>query len=234
MIGAGHKGSRMRRHVNPPGGRSYGAEVMQMATADPTALHALKDVIRLQDRRLMQLRAVEADDVTPLAGYLCSLSPRTRYNRFLGARQQLSEREIAGMLDRRESNMFALIGEIVADDGSKEIICEARFGFNDNSGECEFGLSVADRWQGQGIGNSVVANVECRVAALGAKFLLGDTFRDNAAMLALARKRAFATLHSPGDWRLIRLRKPLPHFVQDIPCASWRAFAEARAIISAR
>ena len=110
--------------------------------------------------------------------------------------------------------------------GFETIVGEARYGFDADAGGFEFGLSVDDRWQGQGIGSSLLGTLQCRAAALGARRLFGDTLRSNDAMIALARKSGFAFTASPGDWKLVRFEKHIDLAPQEIPCASWRLAAE--------
>jgi GNAT superfamily N-acetyltransferase len=118
-------------------------------------------------------------------------------------------------------------------DGIETIVGEARYGFEADTARFEFGLSIDDRWQGQGIGSALLRNLECRAAALGAGHLFGDTLRSNDVMIALARRSGFAFTNSPGDWKLVRFEKHIDVVPQDIPCASWRLAAQQIAIPAA-
>ncbi len=118
-------------------------------------------------------------------------------------------------------------------DGFETIVGEARYAFEPDSARFEFGLSVEDRWQGQGIGSALLRNLECRAAAFGAERVFGDTLRSNDAMIALARKSGFAFTHNPDDWKLVRFEKHIDVAPQDIPCASWRLAVQQIAIPAA-
>jgi GNAT superfamily N-acetyltransferase len=118
-------------------------------------------------------------------------------------------------------------------DGIETIVGEARYGFESDTGSFEFGLSIDDRWQGQGIGSALLRNLQCRAAALGARHMFGDTLRSNDAMIALARKSSFAFGRNPDDWKLVRFEKLIDVAPQDIPCASWRLAAEQIALPAA-
>jgi hypothetical protein len=48
-------------------------------------------------------------------------------------------------------------------------------------------------------------------------------------MLGLARKLGFGFAPTPGDWKQVRLEKPVGYAPQEIPCASWRLAATALA-----
>src|SRR5205814_2100765 len=90
-----------------------------------------------------------------------------------------------------EANRFSVIATMTID-GIETIVGEACYGFDDDIDSFEFGLSIDDRWQGQGIGAALLSNLQCRAAALGASGLFGDTLRSNEAMIALARKAGFS------------------------------------------
>jgi GNAT superfamily N-acetyltransferase len=111
-------------------------------------------------------------------------------------------------------------------DGIETIVGEARYAFNTDTGSFEFGLSIDDRWQGHGIGSALLANLQCRAAAFGAKRLFGDTLRSNEVMISLARKSGYGFTQSPGDWKLVRFEKHIDVAPQEIHCASWRLAAE--------
>ena len=111
-------------------------------------------------------------------------------------------------------------------EGFETIVGEARYAFDTATDSFEFGLSIDDRWQGQGVGSALLKNLQCRAAAFGAKRLFGDTLRSNDVMMSLARKSGFSFTLSPGDWRLVRFEKHIDLAPQEIPCASWRLAAQ--------
>jgi RimJ/RimL family protein N-acetyltransferase len=184
------------------------------------------DILRLRTGQSLTLRFVEPRDAEALQGYFRSLSVRSRYNRFLGAMHELSRTELDHFIHAGEDDRFSVIA-VMTVDGSETIVGEARYGFEPDIAAFEFGLSIDDRWQGQGIGSALLRNLECRAAALGAERLFGDTLRSNEAMIGVARKSGFAFTPSPGDWKLVRFEKHIDTAPQDIPCASWRLAAGA-------
>jgi GNAT superfamily N-acetyltransferase len=184
------------------------------------------DFLRLRSGNALRLRFVEPDDAGALQGYFRSLSVRSRYNRFLGAMSELPRTELDQFIHVGEADRFSVVATMVID-GSETIVGEARYGFEADTASFEFGLSIDDRWQGQGIGSAMMKNLECRAAALGAKRMFGDTLRSNDVMIGLARKSGFAFMPSPGDWKLVRFEKHIDVAPQEIPCASWRLAAAA-------
>jgi RimJ/RimL family protein N-acetyltransferase len=128
-----------------------------------------------------------------------------------------------------EDDSFTVIATIEAG-GLDTIVGEARYALDAEGSSFEFGLSIDDRWQGLGIGASVLKNLECRAAAFGAVRIFGDTLRSNEAMIGLAQKAGFAFVNQPSDWKLVRFEKRIDVAPADIPCASWRIAAASRAV----
>jgi RimJ/RimL family protein N-acetyltransferase len=186
-------------------------------------LHDLTDVLRLRNGQSLTVRFVEPQDIGPLSDYFHALSRRSNYNRFLSPLRDLPAREIATILATGEANRFAVIGEVEVD-GVTQIVAEARYAWHPEDDTAEFGLSVADGWQGFGIGSALLKNLECRTAALGATRLVGDTLRANEEMQGLARKLGYAFTHSPEGWGLVRVQKQIAA-AADIRCVKWREVA---------
>lgn len=183
------------------------------------------DVLRLRGGRSLTVRFLEPRDAKALLDYFRSLSQHSRYSRLMGAASELPPAELDKALHVGEGNRFAVVAEMKVD-GVETLVGEARYSFDAQSGESEFGLSIGDTWQGQGIGSALLANLECRAAALGARMLFGETLRNNEQMIGLARKSGYTFGRAPDDWRLARFDKML-HAAADIPCESWRQAASA-------
>jgi GNAT superfamily N-acetyltransferase len=185
------------------------------------------DVLRSRSGEPVTVRFVEPRDAEELQNYLRSLTTRSRYNRFLGAMRELPKNLLDNFIRVGEAEQFTVVATMMVD-GFETIVGEARYAFHADSSSIEFGLSIDDRWQGQGIGKALLKNIECRAASFGAERLFGDTLRSNDAMISLARKSGYAFTNSPGDWKLVRFEKHLDVEPQDIPCASWRLAAISR------
>ncbi len=183
------------------------------------------DVLRLRGGKTLTVRFLEPHDADALLAYFRSLSQRSRYSRLMGAASELPPSELDKALHVGEGNRFAVVAEMKVD-GVEAIVGEARYSFDAETRDSEFGLSIGDSWQGQGIGHAMLTNLECRSAALGAARLFGETLRNNEQMIGLARKSGYAFEAAPSDWRLTRFEKPL-HRATEIPCESWKQAATA-------
>ena len=190
------------------------------------------DVLRLRNGGALEVRFVEPDDAEALQVYFRSLSVRSRYNRFLGAMSELPQRELDHFIHVGELDRFSVIA-LMTVDGFETIVGEARYAFDAETKNFEFGLSIDDRWQGRGIGAALLKNLECRAAAFGATGAFGDTLRSNDAMLTLARKAGFSFHNHPDDWKLVRFEKKIRVEPIDVACASWRLAADVRQLAAA-
>ena len=190
------------------------------------------DILRLRSGKSVTVRFLEPGDAEALQAYFRSLTTGSRYNRFLGAMSELPHNLLADFVRVGEGDRFSVIAT-VAIDGHETIVGEARYAFDPDKDSFEFGLSIDDRWQRQGIGSALMRNLECRAAAFGATRLFGDTLRSNTAMIALARKSGFAFTNNPDDWKLVRFEKHSDLAPKEIPCASWRLAAEQIALQAA-
>jgi GNAT superfamily N-acetyltransferase len=190
-------------------------------------LKQYSDVLRSHSGVPLTVRFVEPRDAEELQNYFRSLTTRSRYNRFLGAMRELPKNLLDNFIHVGEAEQFTVVATMMVN-GFETIVGEARYAFHAENSSIEFGLSIDDRWQGQGIGKALLKNIECRAASFGAERLFGDTLRSNDAMISLARKSGYAFTNSPGDWKLVRFEKHLDVEPQDIPCASWRLAAISR------
>jgi GNAT superfamily N-acetyltransferase len=190
-------------------------------------LKQYSDVLRSRGGRPITVRFLEPRDAEELQNYFRSLSTRSRYNRFLGAMSELPHNVLDHFIHVGERDEFSVVATMKID-GFEAIVGEARYAFHAATDSLEFGVSIDDRWQGQGIGSALLRNLECRAAAFGARHLFGDTLRSNDVMLGLARKSGYAFAPNPDDWKLVHFEKHIDMAPKDIPCASWRLAAASR------
>ena len=189
------------------------------------------DVLHTRRGDRLTLRFVEPRDAAALQNYVRALSSGSRYNRFFGALGELPKALLDRFIHVSAADGFTVIATMDID-GFETIVGEARYIFHEDSQGVEFGISVADRWQGHGFGPALLKNLECRAAAFGATSLFGDTLRSNGTMITTARKAGFELSRHPHDWKLVRITKPLAVEPAEIPCASRRIAAGSGAQIA--
>jgi RimJ/RimL family protein N-acetyltransferase len=153
------------------------------------------------------IRTAVVGDVDKLCAYYSTLSRDSRYNRFMGAVSNFSKLAFDCLMQLRRAECFTLVAEW-REQGCDVFIGEASYAF-DRSKRCgEFAMSVADRWQGQGLGSALLSAVQLRAVSLGYLDLFGETLKTNEQMQSLARKAGFACSRAM-DWRAVRFDKRL-------------------------
>ncbi|MDB5655299.1 MAG: family acetyltransferase [Tardiphaga sp.] len=197
-----------------------------MLHLDPGKLGEHTDALLTRGGAVVTLRFAGVADADALQAYFRNLSMGARYNRLMGAASELPAGQLDAFTHVRDDGRFSVVATMTID-GVDRIVGEARYAFDEDTARFEFGLSVGDRWQGQGLGMALMSNLQCRAAALDAETLFGDTLRSNDAMLALARKAGFSLAATPNDWKQVRFEKRIGHAQPTVGCASWRLRAEA-------
>jgi RimJ/RimL family protein N-acetyltransferase len=164
--------------------------------------------VPLPGAQKVTVRPARPQDTGIIQAYMRSLSPASRRNRFLGALNEMPASELYGMTHEGHGSHPALIAETVEGD-TCTMIGEARYAVMPDGLTCEFAVSVADAWRRKALGTLLVGIVASRAKALGLRYLVGDVFRANDAMIALARKAGFAVTQPVADARLIKITRDL-------------------------
>lgn len=165
-----------------------------------TALDASAELLPLADGRRLRLRAVQPQDAPALVAFFAGLSPAARRLRLHGAVRGLplaAARRLA-QADGRTAAGFVLTTE----DGAT-IVAEACW-CRDGAGCAEFGIAVADAWQGRGLGARLMAVLERSARGAGLRRLVGEVLADNGRMQALLERRGYAPL-TARDAGVLRL-----------------------------
>ena len=171
----------------------------------------------------LALRPARLSDGDALQTYVRGLSPQSRYNRFLGAANELPASELARALAANGRDTLTLLLTSTAA-GRETVVGEARVALSCAERAGEFGMSIADDWRRLGVGSALLEEIERKAAADGIELLFGDTLRTNEGMIALARSRGFRL--GPGfEARLVRIQKRLDDAAPDLPCRKWSEIA---------
>ncbi len=153
------------------------------------------------------VRPVHPDDATMLQAFVRSLSPESRYFRFVSSMQELP----ATMLSRftlidydREMALVALITEEVTDAEGQtveatRIIGVSRYITNPDRASCEFSLVVADEFKGRGLGSRLMLSIMDFAREKGLTEIEGLVLANNPNMLKLMKGLGFAVKSFPED-----------------------------------
>jgi len=198
-----------------------------MSDRNAGAITTRPAIFRLAGGEAVTIRPIRPDDAGRLQDHFRGLSDESRRKRFLGAVNELPAREIARLAHMDRPHQLALVA--CADDGHGGVlVAEAVHVMAPEGAQCEFALSVTDAWQRRGLGTLLLRLIECRARLIGARHLIGEVLRTNAAMKCLARRRGFSLRTPVLDARLVEIVKDLSLPQTGAPCDE--RFAQLRPI----
>lgn len=165
---------------------------------------------QLKNGKAVTVRPVLPQDLALEHAFVASgLTPHSRYQRFQIGLRELPETVARYFTHIDYHDHFALIAESFEGLGHVQV-GDARFvrdGVDADS--AEFGIVVADAWQGLGLGRRLLESTIAAARAHGVVQLYGDVLRDNLPMLALVKANGFASRRHPDDARLVRVQRLL-------------------------
>ncbi len=185
---------------------------------DPAALAESWPLFHAHSLTIRALEPVHADLE---ARFGLGLSRESRYERFLGGGVKFTPELLARLVNVDFSRDAALIATVALSD-SETPVGVARYALADD-GSAEIAVTVADAWQGCGVGRLLLDRIIDVARANGVRRLTGDVLATNARMLALARRAGFRIEVHPEGATLRRIGRELDDEVsafigwQDLP-----------------
>lgn len=194
-----HAAGATRRHRTRAEGDS--ARLAPVAVAPPAPPARRHSVVRLDDGRRVRLRPVVGADAPLLADFVRDLSPASRYRRFMVSLRELPASKLKSLTDFDPQRHVALAATPV---GTRHTRPRAWVGvarcIADAEGDgCEFAITVADEWQGSGLGGALMRAVMAEARARGHRTMHGEVLASNRPMITLARQLGFTLQRQPGD-----------------------------------
>jgi RimJ/RimL family protein N-acetyltransferase len=149
----------------------------------------------LADGARLGVRPISPDDREAFSTWFGRLSPESRRRRFHGPKPRLSGRELTYLTEVDHSSHTALL----AVDGAGELVGEARYAATEPGGRnADLAITVADGWQGRGLGSRLAARLVRVARANGIARLTALTLADNVAAQRLLRRLGFRLAGSDG------------------------------------
>lgn len=189
----------------------------------------LIDVVRLDDARRLVIRPVLPQDAELTIEFFGRLPAAARYDRFMNPMRNLPPDLIERFTNVDYTDHLALVAEVF--EGGREIVvAEARYArLASDQTAAEFAVSVAERWQGNGLARLLLSKLAQRAATAGIRRIVGETLATNARMLHLARKAGFTVCASPQVRGVMLMEKAIDAGSGGLP----RAGADARRFLAA-
>jgi GNAT superfamily N-acetyltransferase len=169
---------------------------------------------------------MRATDREGLVAFFGGLSDETRYRRFLSAKIALSESELDYFTEVDHHDHEAIVA---VDPATSELVGVARYvRFAGRPEEAEVAVTVADAFQGQGVGTILMGELVDRARAEGVLRFDAVMMSDNARMLGLLKDVGSLQPVSSGQG-VMEVKLPLPPEGHREPVKEWvRAGAAGR------
>jgi len=159
---------------------------LSLRPGGPPSLAAKGTPVVLRDGSTVLIRPVRSTDAPLLADGFARLSPQSRRMRFLGTKTTLSAAELRYFTEVDHHDHEA-IGALSAADGRGVGIARYVRDAGDPQA-AEIAVTIADDWQGQGLGTELLSRLSERARQAGIHRFTALVAADNAAVAGLLRK----------------------------------------------
>lgn len=146
------------------------------------------DVILATGRRIT-IRPIRSSDAPALEAAYLALSDKSKYQRFLMTKPQLSTQEIRYLTEPDGRNHLALVATPAED--PNRILGVGRFvRLPEDAGAAEFAVTIGDPYQGQGIATLLLEQLAAMAADRGIERVVATMLAENVAAHKLMRRLA--------------------------------------------
>lgn len=156
----------------------------------------------------LTIRALQPEHADLEVRFGLALSAQSRYERFLGGGVKLSPELLARLVNVDLARDAALIASVTFA-GTETPIGVGRYARTADEPTAEIAVTVADAWQGCGLGRLLLERVIDAARRNDVRRLTGDVLAANARMLALARRFGFRIEPHPEGGTLRQIVKDL-------------------------
>jgi GNAT superfamily N-acetyltransferase len=140
----------------------------------------------LRDGRRIEIRAFRPEDRPAFIAAAGEVGPRSRYLRFFTLKREFSEKEREFFLNVDFDKHVALVA--VAEESGQQLIVGAGRYVGVEPGKAEVAFTVIDRYQGRGIGASLVRHLAIVAREAGLDELIAEVLPENKSMLHIFQK----------------------------------------------
>lgn len=155
--------------------------------------------LTLQDGRVVDIRPLEPRDRQAFATAVSRLSDETRYLRFATSKPGLTERELDFLLGVDHHTHEAILA---IDPGTRRGVAVVRYvEVMGEQGVVEIAATVADDWQGRGLGRALLVKLVARAREEGYSTLRASVLATNQRAIAILRHARFVPRPRPGILR---------------------------------
>jgi RimJ/RimL family protein N-acetyltransferase len=155
--------------------------------------------LKLRDGRAVDARPLERCDRRLLAAAIRRLSDHSRYLRFASPKPRMTERELDHLVDVDHRDHEALLA---IDPLTGRGVAVARYiQVPGEPGVVELAVTVADDWQGIGLGSALLAAIMQRARDEGHSAVRASVLAANSRSIAMVRRAGFKGRPGTGTLR---------------------------------
>lgn len=157
------------------------------------------DRLKLRDGRAVDVRQLERCDRPLLEAAIGRLSDESRYLRFATLKPRMSERELDQLVDVDQHEREALLA---IDPLTGRGVAVVRYiQLPGEPGVVELAATVADDWQGVGLGSALLAGLIHRACDEGHSAVRANVLAANSRAIAMLRRAGFKGRSGTGTLR---------------------------------
>lgn len=158
---------------------------------------SLEKTVQGKDGSQFRIRPIRPEDADVFQEFVRGLDERSRYTRFFGGLKELSRQQLIRHTQIDYDREMVLVATERRADAAEAIIGEASYTVLPDSHACEFGIVVADRMAGRGVGTLLMTSLQDVARQRGLRTMSGEVLRDNPPMHRLMAALGFTV--GPGD-----------------------------------
>jgi len=157
-----------------------------------------ESVVTLLDGSEVTIRALREGDAELERNFIRNLSPESRWMRFLGQIGEPSDSLIRKLteLDYRHDMAFIALSR---EGGITHEVGVSRYSLAPDEQSCECAVTVADAWQGKGLGTILMRDLIDIARKRGIRSMFSIDANENERMRELARDLGFKREQDPDD-----------------------------------
>jgi acetyltransferase len=145
--------------------------------------------VTLESGRRIVIRPIAATDGPALEAAYLALSPRSKYQRFLASKPELTSEEVRYLTELDGRNHIALVATPA--DNRNRILGVGRFvRLRDDPRAAEFAVTIGDPYQGEGIATKLLEQLAAIAADRGIERVTATMLAENVAAHKLMRRLA--------------------------------------------
>jgi GNAT superfamily N-acetyltransferase len=164
----------------------------------PAPADVPESVVSLLDGSEVTIRALRKEDAEFERNFIRNLSPESRWMRFLGQIGEPSDSLIRTLTELDYQHDMAFIA-LSREGGITHEVGVSRYSLAPDGQSCECAVTVADAWQGKGLGTVLMRDLIDIARKRGVRSMFSIDANENERMRELARDLGFKREQDPDD-----------------------------------